>query len=100
LATPAKRDYYEIIGVGRTATEDEIRSVFLKLSAEYRATDTPENIEAVERFREIARAYRILIDPEQRTRYDQFGENGIVGPFSSGYDLNELEHLIPHWRRR
>jgi DnaJ-class molecular chaperone len=96
----AGRDYYKILGVGRTATEQEIRSVFLKMAAEYQAAGKPADIEAVERFREIARAYRILIDPEQRTRYDQSGENGVVEPFSSGYDLDELEHLIPRWLRR
>lgn len=99
MATQGKRDYYEILGVGRTATEQEIRSAFLKKSAEYQAAGKPADIEAVERFREIARAYRILIDPEQRTRYDQSGESGIVEPFSSGYDLNELDHLIPRGLR-
>ena len=96
----AGRDYYQILGVGRTATEQEIRSVFLKKAAEYQAAGKPADIEAVERFREIARAYRILIDPEQRTRYDQSGEIGIVEPFSSGYDLDELDHLIQRWVRR
>jgi len=100
LTPQAKRDYYEILSVSRTATEQEIRSAFLKMAAEYQAAGKPAGIEAVEHFREIARAYRILIDPEQRTRYDRFGENGVVEPFSSGYDLNELEHLIPRWVRR
>jgi DnaJ-class molecular chaperone len=88
----ARRDYYEILDVGRTATEQEIKDAFLKLAGEYQAAGMPANIEAVERFREIARAYRILIDPEQRRRYDQFGENGIViKPVATGYDLDELE---------
>jgi len=88
----AGRDYYQILGVGRTATEQEIKSSFLKLAAEYQARGKPANIDEVERFREIARAYRILGDPEQRHRYDQFGESGIVvEPLSTGYDLDELE---------
>ena len=92
MATQGKRDYYEILSVSRTATEQEIKSAFLKLAAEYQAHGKPENIEAVERFREIARAYRILIDPEQRRRYDQLGEVGIVmKPLSTGYDLDELQ---------
>ena len=92
MATQAKRDYYEILSVSRTATEQEIKSAFLKLAAEYQAGGKPANMEAVERFREIARAYRILSDPEQRHLYDQFGENAVVAkPLSSGYDLDELE---------
>jgi DnaJ-class molecular chaperone len=94
LSTQAKRDYYGILGVARTATEQEIKSAFLKLAAEYQANGKPANIEAVERFREIARAYRTLGDPEQRRRYDQFGESAIVGkPLSTGYDPDELEQL-------
>ena len=92
MATQAKRDYYEILSVSRTATDQEIKSAFLKLAAEYQAGGKPANIDSVERFREIARAYRILSDPEQRHRYDQSGENGVVAkPLSSGYDLDELE---------
>ena len=92
MAAQAKPGYYEVLGVTRAATEQEIKSAFLKLAAEYQANGKPANIEAVERFREIARAYRILSDPEQRRRYDQFGENGIIAkPLASGYDLDELE---------
>ncbi|HXO38490.1 MAG TPA: DnaJ domain-containing protein [Candidatus Acidoferrum sp.] len=92
MATQAKRDYYEILSVTRTATEQEIKSSFQKLAADYQAKGIPANIDAVERFREIARAYRILSDADQRRRYDQFGESGIVfQPVASGYDLDELE---------
>jgi molecular chaperone DnaJ len=94
LATQAKRDYYEILSVSRTATEQEIKGAFLKLAAEYQARGKPANIEAVEGFRQVARAYRILGDPEQRRRYDQFGENGVTAPtFSSGIDADQLERL-------
>ena len=94
MATQAKRDYYEILSVARTATDQEIKSAFLKLAAEYQANGKPANIEAVERFREIARAYRTLSDPDQRRQYDRFGENGIVGkPLSTGYDPDQLERL-------
>jgi molecular chaperone DnaJ len=92
LETQAKCDYYEILSVSRTATEQEIKSAFLKLAAEYQTGGKPANIDTVERFREIARAYRILGDPEQRHRYDHFGESAVVAkPLSSGYDLDELE---------
>ena len=94
MATQAKRDYYEVLGVSHTATEEEIKSAFLKLAAEYHASGKPANIEAVERFRVIAHAYHILIDPEQRRHYDKLGLKGIEDvPISTGYDqLDELEY--------
>jgi DnaJ-class molecular chaperone len=101
LATQAKRDYYEILSVSRTATEQEIKSAFMNLAAEFHTAGKPKNIDDVESFCAIARAYRILGDPEQRRRYDQFGENGIVlkDP-PSGFDVAKLEQLVfsqPHW---
>jgi curved DNA-binding protein CbpA len=94
LAIPAKRDYYEILGVTNSATEQDIKNAFLKFAGEYQAKGNPANIDAVERFREIARAYRILSDVEQRRRYDQFGENAIVvKPLSSRYDPDALQRL-------
>ncbi|HET9364930.1 MAG TPA: DnaJ domain-containing protein [Candidatus Angelobacter sp.] len=94
MATQAKRDYYEVPGVSRTATEQEINAAFQKLAEQYHSQGKPTNIEAVEHFREIVRAYHVLGDTEQRRRYDQFGENGIVTqPLSSGYDPDALELL-------
>jgi DnaJ-class molecular chaperone len=92
LTTPAKRDYYEVLGITRTASEEEIKTAFLKLAAEYQAQGKPANIEAVERFRVIARAYHILIDAEQRQHYDRLGENGIMDqPGLTGYDVDALQ---------
>jgi DnaJ-class molecular chaperone len=88
----AKRDYYEILDVSRTATEQEIRSAFLKLAGDYQANGKPADIEAVERFREIARAYRVLSDADQRHQYDQGGESAVIAkPHFGGYDLDEFE---------
>jgi DnaJ-class molecular chaperone len=101
LATQAKRDYYEILGVNRTATEQEIKGAFMKLAAEFHTAGKPKNIDDVESFCAIARAYRVLGDPEQRRRYDQFGENGIdLKDPPSGFDIAKLEQLVfsqPHW---
>jgi molecular chaperone DnaJ len=92
LATQAKRDYYEILSVTRTATDQEIKSAFLKLAGEYQASGKPADIEAVERFREIARAYRVLSDANQRRQYDQGGESAVIAnPPSGGFDLDEFE---------
>jgi DnaJ-class molecular chaperone len=100
LASEAKRDYYEILGVSRTAGGEEIRAAFLKLAAEYQARGKPANIEAVERFRETVRAYRILTDPEQRSRYDRLGETGVDPQvIPGGYDPEELEKWVPKFGR-
>lgn len=94
MVTEARRDYYQILGVLRTATEQEINAAFQKLAEQYHAQGKPANIEAVEHFREIVRAYHVLGDPEQRRRYDQFGEDGIITqPLSSGYHPEALELL-------
>jgi DnaJ-class molecular chaperone len=92
LTTPAKHDYYEVLGITRAASEEEIKTAFLKLAAEYQAQGKPADIEAVERFRVIARAYHILIDPEQRRHYDRLGENGVIAqPLATKIDPAELE---------
>jgi molecular chaperone DnaJ len=92
LASDTKRDYYEVLGIARTASEEEIKTAFLKLAAEYQAQGKPANIEAVERFRVTARAYHILSDPEQRKHYDRLGEAGISEqPLATKIDPAELE---------
>lgn len=100
MTEQAKRDYYAILGVSRAATSEEIHAAFLKLATEYQAQGKPANIEAVERFREIARAYRILSDPAQRSRYARLGETGVDSQnISSGYDPAELEKWVPKFGR-
>jgi len=97
LATQAQRDYYEVLGVSRSASEQEIKDAFLKLAAEFQAAGKPKNIEEVERFRKIARAFRILADPAQRIRYDRLGENGIVSSGApTGYDVEQLQLVAAH----
>jgi curved DNA-binding protein CbpA len=92
LATHTKRDYYEVLGIKHTATGQEIEGAFLKLATEYQAQGKPPNIEAVERFRVIVRAYRILSDHEQRRHYDRLGEAGIIEqPLATKIDPDELE---------
>jgi molecular chaperone DnaJ len=67
-----KRDYYEVLGVARTATADEIKSAYRKLAMKYHPDRNPGNKEAEERFKEAAEAYDVLHDAEKRQRYDQF----------------------------
>lgn len=80
-----KRDYYEVLGVGRSASADDIRRAFRKLALEYHP-DRNKSEEAAEHFKEINEAYEVLRDPEKRRAYDRFGQAGINPNFSPGFD--------------
>jgi len=75
----AKRDYYEILGVTRSATEVEIKKAYRKMAIKYHPDKNPDNPEAEEKFKEAAEAYEVLSDPDKRHRYDQFGHSGVKG---------------------
>jgi molecular chaperone DnaJ len=72
----AKRDYYEVLGVSRNASPDEIKRAFRRLAAKYHPDANPGDASSEERFKEINEAYQVLQDPEKRARYDQFGSEG------------------------
>ncbi len=80
-----KRDYYEVLGVSRDATDQEIKSAYRKLAIKYHPDKNPNDKEAEERFKEAAEAYSVLSDPEKRARYDRYGHSGLQGGFS-GFD--------------
>src|ERR671938_1803347 len=75
----AKRDYYEVLGVSRGASEAEIKSAYRKLAVRYHPDKNPGDAEAEEKFKEAAEAYSILSDADQRARYDRFGHAGVSG---------------------
>ncbi len=81
-----KRDYYEVLGVSKNATEDEIKKAYRKIAIKYHPDRNPGNKEAEEKFKEAAEAYDVLHDPKKRQQYDQFGFDapGGFGGFSSG----------------
>lgn len=75
----AKRDYYEVLGVGKNATADEIKKAYRKAALQYHPDKNPGNKEAEEKFKEAAEAYDVLSTPEKKQRYDQFGHAGVNG---------------------
>lgn len=80
----AKRDYYEVLGVGKNATADELKKAYRKLALQYHPDRNPGNKEAEEKFKEAAEAYDVLSNPDKKARYDQFGHAGVDGQ-AGGY---------------
>jgi molecular chaperone DnaJ len=87
----AKRDYYEILGVSRTASPDEIKKAYRQMAMKYHPDRNPGNKEAEEMFKEAAEAYEVLGDQEKRRRYDQFGHEGMRGTnYHEFHDVNDI----------
>ena len=81
----AKKDYYEVLGVERSATADEVKQAFRRLALKHHPDRNPTNKkEAEERFKEISEAYEVLSDPQKKAAYDQYGHTGVEGAFRHG----------------
>lgn len=89
----AKRDYYEVLGVSKNASDDEIKKAYRKLAVKYHPDKNPGDKAAEEKFKEVSEAHDVLSDKQKRARYDQFGHAGVGGaaggaggnPFSGGF---------------
>ncbi len=88
-----KRDYYEVLGVNKNATQAEIKAAYKKLAIKYHPDRNPGNKEAEEKFKEAAEAYDVLRDEQKKARYDQFGHaglNGASGFNAGGMDMDDI----------
>ena len=88
MATTEKRDYYEVLGIQRAATVDDIKKAYRKLAVLYHPDKNPGDSTAEERFKEAAEAYGVLSDDEKRARYDRYGHQGMSG--LGGFDPNQF----------
>lgn len=79
----AKRDYYDVLGVSKDASEAELKKAYRKMALKYHPDKNPDNKEAEDKFKEAAEAYEVLNNPEKKSRYDQFGHQGMGG--ASGF---------------
>ena len=91
----AKRDYYEVLGVDKSASEDEIKKAYRKITIKYHPDRNTGNKEAEEKFKEAAEAYEVLHDAQKRQQYDQFGFDGPQGGFGgfgggASMDMNDI----------
>lgn len=91
----AKRDYYEVLGVEKNASANDIKKAYRKLAIQYHPDKNPDDKNAEEKFKEAAEAYSVLSDPDKRARYDQFGHEGLGGAAGGGFngagmDMNDI----------
>ena len=85
------RDYYEILGVERTATDVEIKKAYRKLALQYHPDKNPDDKEAAEKFREAAEAYSVLSDPDKKNQYDTYGR--VMDDSMGGFRLSQIRLL-------
>jgi len=90
----AKRDYYQVLGVGKNASADEIKRAYRRMAMKYHPDKNPDDKEAEARFKECAEAYEVLSDPDKRQRYDQFGHDGLRGVGVHDFSRMNVEDIF------
>jgi molecular chaperone DnaJ len=89
------KDYYQILGVDKTASDDEIKKAYRKMALKYHPDRTKEDKQAEAKFKKTAEAYEVLSDPDKKAKYDRFGEEGLKGAFSGrggGFAWQDFHH--------
>ena len=94
-----KRDYYEVLGVTKTSTPEEIKKAYRKMAMKYHPDRNPGDKEAEEKFKEAAEAYDVLSNPDKKARYDQLGQEGLKGMSGGpgGFDASDLGSIFSHF---
>lgn len=92
-----KRDYYEILGVQRSATKEELKKAYRKLAMQFHPDRNPDDKEAEEKFKEAAEAYEILNDDNKRARYDTYGHDGVRGNGFGSQGFSDINDIFSHF---
>lgn len=92
-----KRDYYEVLGISRSATKDEIKKAYRKLAMQYHPDRNPGNKEAEDNFKEAAEAYEILSHDDKRNNYDRFGHEGVRGSTFGTEGFSSVNDIFSHF---
>src|SRR6478735_4648640 len=93
----AKRDYYEILGVDKSTSADDVKKAYRKLAIKYHPDKNPDDPSAEDKFKEAAEAYEVLSNPEKRQRYDRFGHQGVGGNGGHGGGGMNMEDIFSNF---
>ncbi|NTV84274.1 MAG: DnaJ domain-containing protein, partial [Bacteroidales bacterium] len=92
----AKRDYYDILEISRTATPEEIKKAYRKMALKHHPDKNPNDPNAESKFKEAAEAYEILSDADKKQRYDRYGHDGVKGMPGGGFHMN-MDDIFSHF---
>ncbi len=93
----AKRDFYEILGVEKSATQEDLKKAYRKLAMQYHPDRNPDNKDAEEKFKEAAEAYEVLSNDDKRARYDRFGHEGVKGNAYGSSGFSDINDIFSHF---